>query len=110
MVFRAYDEGVAYRWETRLPAAEVKVYGEEVALNFTDSFLTWYPEEEGFYSHNERIFLPRALGDLAAKNLASLPAIVDANGIKIAVAESDVVDYPGRAWSPPFRRIRSRRN
>ena len=95
VVFRVYDEGVAYRWETALPAAEVKVLGEEVALKFTDSFVTWYPEEESFFSHNERIFLPRALGDLAAQNLASLPAVVDANGIKIAVAESDVVDYPG---------------
>ncbi len=95
VVFRTYDEGVAYRWETRLPAAEVKVYAEEVMLNFADNFITWYPEEESFYSHNERIFLPRALGDLAAKNLASIPAVVDANGIKIAVAESDVTDYPG---------------
>lgn len=95
VVFRAYDEGVAYRWETRLPAAEVKVFAEEVALNFTDNFTTWYPEEESFFSHNERIFLPRALGDLAAQNLASLPAVVAAGGIKIAVAESDVVDYPG---------------
>ncbi len=95
VVFRAYDEGVAYRWETRLPAAEVKVFAEEVALNFTDNFFAYYPEEESFFSHNERIFLPRALGDLAAKNLASLPAVVDANGIKIAVAESDVDDYPG---------------
>jgi alpha-glucosidase len=95
VVFRAYDEGVAYRWETRLPAAEVKIYGEEVALNFADNFIVWYPEEESFYSHNERIFLPRALGDLAAKNLASIPAVVDASGIKIAIAESDVQDYPG---------------
>ena len=95
VVFRAYDEGVAYRWETALPAAEVKVFGEEVALNFTDNFFAYYPEEETFFSHTERLFLPRALGDLAAKNLASLPAVVDANGIKIAVAESDVVEYPG---------------
>ena len=95
VVFRAYDEGVAYRWETSWPAVEVKVFGEEVALNFTDNFFAYYPEEESFFSHQERLFLPRALGDLAAKNLASLPAVVDANGIKIAVAESDVADYPG---------------
>ena len=95
LVFRAYNEGVAYRWETTLPAARVKVDGEEVALKFADNFNVFYPEEESFYSHNERIFLPRALGDLAEKNLASIPAVVDANGIKIAVADSDVVDYPG---------------
>ena len=95
VVFRAYDEGVAYRWETSLPAATVKVMAEEAAFNFTDSFTVFYPEEESFYSHNERIFLPRNLGDLAGKNLASLPAVVDANGVKIALAESDVTDYPG---------------
>ena len=95
VVFRVYDEGVAYRWETALPAAEVKVFAEEVALNFTGNYFAWYAEEEGFFSHQERLFLPRALGDLAPKNLASLPAVVDAHGIKLAVAESDVVDYPG---------------
>lgn len=95
VTFRAYNEGVAYRWETALPAAEVKVFDEEVALNFTGDFFAYYPEEESFFSHTERLYLPRALGDLAAKNLASLPAVVDANGIKIAVAESDVTDYPG---------------
>jgi alpha-glucosidase len=95
VVFRAYDEGVAYRWETALPAAEVKVVAEEVALNFADNYTVYYPEEEGFFSHNERHFLPRALGDLAAKNLASLPAVVDTGRVKIAIAESDVIDYPG---------------
>ncbi|MCX6874434.1 MAG: glycoside hydrolase family 97 protein [Verrucomicrobia bacterium] len=95
VVFRAYNEGVAYRWETALPAAEVKVSAEEVALNFADNFITYYPEEESFYSHNERAYLPRALRDLETRHLASLPAIVDAKGVKIAVAESDVLDYPG---------------
>ncbi|MDD2763647.1 MAG: glycoside hydrolase family 97 protein [Opitutaceae bacterium] len=95
LVFRAYDEGAAYRWETALPQPEVTVFAEEVALNFADNFTVFYPEEEGFFSHNERHFLPRALGDLAPKNLASIPAVVDAGGVKIALAESDVEDYPG---------------
>lgn len=95
VVFRAYDEGVAYRWETALPQPEVKVFAEEVALNFADNFTVFYPEEEDFFSHNERHFLPRALGDLAAKNLASIPAVVDAGTVKIAIADADVDDYPG---------------
>ena len=47
VVFRVYDEGVAYRWETALPAAQVKVFAEEVALNFPGNFKVFYPEEEG---------------------------------------------------------------
>lgn len=95
VVFRAYDEGVAYRWETALPQAEVKVLAEEVGLRFVENYFVWYPEEQSFYSHNERIFSPRALGDLALHNLASVPAVVDAGGVKLAIADSDIEDYPG---------------
>jgi alpha-glucosidase len=95
VTFRAYDEGVAYRFETALGATDVKVIAEEAAFNFTENHTVYYPEEESFFSHNERHFLPRALGDLAPKNIASLPAVVDASGIKVAIAESDVEAYPG---------------
>jgi alpha-glucosidase len=95
VVFRAYDEGVAYRWETSLPQAEVTVFKEEAAFNFTGNFFVYYPEEQSFFSHNERLFLPRALGDLAPKNLASIPAVVDADGVKIALCDADVESYPG---------------
>lgn len=95
VVFRAYDEGVAYRWETSLPQAEVKVFGEEVGLNFAHNHFVYYPEEQSFYSHNERLFLPRAMDDLAPHNLASVPAVVDADGVKIAIADADVENYPG---------------
>jgi len=95
LTFRAYNEGVAYRWETALPADRVKVFTEEVTLNFSGNYFAYYPEEQSFMSHNERLFLPRALGDLAPKNLASIPVVVDANGIKVALAESDLEDYPG---------------
>ena len=94
VVFRAYDHGVAYRFETSLPG-EVTVAAEEAQFRFAGDFVAYYPEEEGFFSHNERHFLPRALGDLAATNLASIPVVVDAGGPKIAVADADVEDYPG---------------
>lgn len=95
LVFRAYDEGVAYRWETSFAKDRVVVRSEEVGLNFAGDYVVYYPEEEGFFSHNERHFLPRALGDLAAKNIASIPAIVDARAVKIAIADAGVDDYPG---------------
>lgn len=95
VVFRAYDEGAAYRFETSLPAREVKVYGEEVALNFAGNFRVYYPQEESFLSHNERLYLPRTLAEIAPASIATLPAVVDAGGVKVAVAESDVEDYPG---------------
>ena len=95
VVFRAYNEGVAYRLETSLPGDQVKVYGEEMRLNFAQDDKLFYPEEEGFMSHNERLYLPRTMSQIGAKTIATLPAVVDAGGVKIAVAESGVEDYPG---------------
>lgn len=95
VVFRAYNEGVAYRFETTLAQPEVKVYKEEAAFNFADNYTVFYPQEESLFSHNERLYVPRPLKDIAPAAFASLPAVVDAGGVKIAVAESDVEDYPG---------------
>jgi len=96
VIFRAYNEGAAYRLETSLPQNEVKVYGEEAIFNFADNYTVYYPQEESLFSHNERQFLPRPLKDIAPAAIGSLPAVVDAGGgVKIAVAESDVEDYPG---------------
>lgn len=95
VVFRVYNEGVAYRFETALPQAEVKVYKEEAAFNFADNYTVFYPQEESLFSHNERHYLPKPLKEIGAAAFATLPAVVDAGGVKIAVAESDVEDYPG---------------
>src|SRR6266850_670042 len=96
LVFRAYNEGIAYRLETSLPQSEVKVYGEEVSLNFAGDYSVYYPKEETFFSHNEREFLYLPLKDIPPTSLASLPAVVvTSDGVKLAIAESDIEDYPG---------------
>jgi len=94
-VFRAYNEGAAYRLETSLPKAQVKVFGEEAGFNFAGDYTVFYGQEDSFFSHNERQYLPRKLHEIPAAMMATLPAIVDAGGIKVAIAESDVDDYPG---------------
>ena len=95
VVFRVYNDGVAYRFETSLPESQVKVYGEEAGFNFPSNFVVYYPQEDSFFSHNERKYLPRRVNGLGADSIASLPAVVDAEGPKVAIAESDVADYPG---------------
>jgi alpha-glucosidase len=96
VVFRAYPEGVAYRFETTLPAEHVKVYKEEAGFRFSDNYTAFYPEEEGFFSHNERHYLPHPMKEIAATTTGSMPVVVDVGeGAKIAIAESDVEEYPG---------------
>src|SRR5688500_4910803 len=68
---------------------------EHVAFNFTGSNFAYYPEEQSFFSHNERLFLPRTLDDIAPHNLASIPAVVESGAVKIAITDADVESYPG---------------
>jgi alpha-glucosidase len=98
VTFRAYDQGVAYRFETSLPQAEVKVYSEEARFAFAASGDTgvYFPQEDSFFSHNERKFTRVRMSTLAPAALASIPAVVETPvGPKIAIAESDIEDYPG---------------
>ncbi len=96
VVFRAYNEGVAYRFSPALPIKSVKVYSEEVRFNFAGDYNVYYPKEDSFFSHNEREFLNLPLKQIPPASLASLPAVVVTNnGVKIALAESNVEDYPG---------------
>ncbi len=96
VVFRAYNEGAAYRFETSIPQEKVKIYAEEAAFNFSANDIVYYPQEDSFFSHNERKYLPQHLSEIAPEFLATLPAVVDVGeGAKVAIAESDVESYPG---------------
>jgi alpha-glucosidase len=96
VTFRAFNEGAAYRFETTLPQPQVKIYGEEVNLHFTSDATVFYPQEDSMFSHNERRYVPQHLSQIAPEFIATMPAVLDAGeGAKLAVAESDVEDYPG---------------
>ncbi len=96
VTFRAYNEGVAYRFETSLPVSEVKIYGEEMNLNFAANDIVYYPQEDSFMSHNERKYLPQRMSDILPEWIATLPAVVEVGqGASVAIAESDLDEYPG---------------
>ncbi len=97
VVFRVYNEGTAYRFETSLPQAQVKVYGEEVNFDLPGvNTVVFYGQEDSFYSHNERHYVPQRTSEILPEFLATLPAVAEAaGGAKLAIAEADVEDYPG---------------
>ena len=71
------------------------VRNESAGFRVLGDHVLYFPEEQGFMSHNERHFLPRAIRDLAPSNLASIPVVVDAGDVKLAITDADVDDYPG---------------
>jgi len=92
--FRAYNDGVAYRFETSLKE-EITVKNEIADFVFPAGSHAWYPLETSFMSHNERTFVFSSLDTLENKHLASLPTLFQVNGVDVLITESDIEDYPG---------------
>ena len=93
--FRAYNEGIAYRFETLLDG-DLKVNSEDYSINFAGDYSIYFPEEESFRSHNERLCKYLPLKGIEEKQFASLPAVVDTKeGTLIGITESDLDDYAG---------------
>lgn len=94
VVFRVFNEGIAYRFETRMKD-QITVVDEKADLNFAGNFSVLFPEEESFISHNERSYLDESISAIAKGRFCSLPALVKAEkNIKIGITESDLYDYP----------------
>ncbi len=95
LVFRVYDDAVAYRFITEL-AGPMKVISEQVQFNFIADHHIYFPEEESYLTHQERIFKYMKLSEITPQRFSSLPALVDIEGgPKVAIAEADLRDYPG---------------
>jgi alpha-glucosidase len=92
--FRAYNDGVAYSFETDF-GENVIVLNEESKLFFMEESTSWYPLEESFMSHNERTFIKTSLDTINEDHLASLPVLVRSSGTNILITESGLEDYAG---------------
>jgi len=94
LVFRAYNHGIAYRWESALTDS-MTVINETAHFGFDAADKSWYPIEKSFYSHNERIYKQYAIQQISKDSLASLPTLVNHAGVNILISEADLFDYPG---------------
>jgi alpha-glucosidase len=95
LTFRAFNDGIAYRFSTQR-AGELTVERETFRLELPANDLLYFPEEQSFHSHNERLYLPFYVKDIADGRLASLPLLIASqNGPRMVVMESNLVDYPG---------------
>jgi alpha-glucosidase len=94
LTFRAYNNGMAYRWESIITDS-IKVLSETALMGFQPDDKTWYPLEKSFYSHNERLYKQYPIKQIGKDSLASLPALVNHSGVSILISEADLFDYPG---------------
>lgn len=98
---RAYDTGVAYRWVVNRKKDYV-VSDEEVSFGFAQEKRAFFAHlnaegrmEAQLGSSFENTYKHVTLGEMEAQNLCMLPIVVEAaEGLKVALAEADVEDYP----------------
>ena len=92
---RAYDDGASYRFFTTLPG-EITVKHEGAELDFSPSDSVYFPKEDSFLSHSERLYPCLAVTQIADTDMCCLPALfMKENGIRVAFTEADLLDYAG---------------
>ncbi|GHE95931.1 glycoside hydrolase family 97 protein [Thalassotalea profundi] len=94
ITFRVFDQGIAYRFGIKM-SGNLEVIDEQAIFNFADDHQVLFPEENSFISHNERLYLPKKLSEIASKQFASLPLLVDTAKAKVVITETGLRDYPG---------------
>jgi alpha-glucosidase len=95
IAFRAYNQGIAYRFETSMEG-DIEVDAEEMEIHFRESALAYFPEEESFISHYERLYKKTTLESLSVTQFCSLPVFFrNPDNVNILFTEADLYDYPG---------------
>lgn len=92
--FRAYNDGVAYRFESSFKNPIV-VINEKSDISFPEGSHSWFPYEDSFMSHNERAFVYSSLDTVSDKYLASLPALFTPDDVNVLITEAHIENYPG---------------
>ena len=101
LVVRAYDEGAAYRFETRR-GDSLTVEDEQATFDLADGGDTppafyWARGEDSFITHSESVYQPVMPLDSIGGRMSTLPllATYGDDGPRVAVTEANLRDYAG---------------
>ena len=99
--FRAYDEGVVYRFSTARKSDYI-VENEVAEFRFAEPATTWIAynnltgeKNDRYMTSFENTYNHCAVSAVDASQLAFAPVLVECAGVKVCIAESDVENYPG---------------
>lgn len=103
LVFRMYNDGLAYRFTTKMKN-DIVVVDEEADYTFSSDHMAFAPYvnskkatfEEQFMNSFEQPYVHEPITKLNSKRLMILPLLVELDGgKKLCITEADLEDYPG---------------
>jgi alpha-glucosidase len=101
IIFRAYDEGVAYRFYTRRKG-EIVIRSEEARFNFNQDDTCFVPYvrdlrgKEQFIQSFEALYTEKPFSGLYPDSLIFLPVLAKLpDSKKVVITEADLENYPG---------------
>jgi len=104
IVFRAYNDGLVYRW-VYTGKKPVNVVNEKIEYTFANDAHATVPYvrdshggdiEKQFFNSFENLYTEGPVSKLDPKRLAFLPLVVEPAGkVKVLFTESDIANYPG---------------
>ena len=107
LVFRAYNDGVAYRFITRRKG-ELTIKNETASFHFAADYSGLFPliqeyrvPGDPFMCSFESLYRKMNISQFPADTLAFLPALINLGEDKrLAILEADLEDYPGMFLQP----------
>jgi len=101
LIFRVYDDGVAYRWVSFFQDSII-IKNEIAVFRFPPSSTGYFPEitkrdnADIFHTSFEELYRYKPLDSLRAGSVSFSPVLVlTEGGPKVVITESDLEDYPG---------------
>lgn len=93
--FRAYNDGITYRFITKKKAEQIEVRSEEVALKLPAEYDAVWSPSRSFKTAYEIPYQKGTTSTIRNMEKSTLPVLLDTRkGIKILVTEADLFDYP----------------
>ena len=103
LVFKAFDDGVAYRFISR-SKTPFKVVSEQAEFALPDDWSMYVPDvrdytdnfETQYFNSFENTYSHIRVSEWDSARLAFLPLLVEApEGVKLCIMETDLMNYPG---------------
>lgn len=104
--FRAYNDGVAYRFRTRFPKP-ITIIREGIFYNFNENHTAYIPYVNArrseldfitkqFFNSFENQYTVTSINDMISDKLSFMPILVELeDGKKVVITEADLENYPG---------------